>query len=222
MTDSTRNWILALLLGLFLWSFFYFTRVFWYTPWCAVTPSPCVQDHVNAYDRIVFHYGSVSADFWSNVLQNFTGLIVFVAPWLIFSRAIAIKETLITATASFWNLAWNELFHAISQRPRPLVFQGVLGDGAHIGSYTSFYSGHTSFTALAALSFYFLMKRNIPNLPVNARRGLFAVYLLLSIGVAALRVIAGRHYPTDVIAGFIIGSVIAFYFQSKTEKIQAI
>jgi membrane-associated phospholipid phosphatase len=216
MTDSTRKSWFTLLLGLCLWSFLFFTRVYWYTPWCAVNPTPCLQDHVNAFDQIAFHFGSVQADFWSNVVQNFTGVVVFIAPWLLFSRSVAAKETLLTATISFWNLALNELFHTITQRPRPLVFQGVFGDGANIHNYTSFYSGHTSFTALASLSFFFIMKRNYSSLSPSTKKGLIFVYLLLTITVATLRVVAGRHYPTDVIAGFAVGSLIALYFQKRS------
>ena len=136
--DSTRKWIFVLLLGLILFSFLFFTRIYWYTPWCAVHPTPCIADHVNALDRIVFQFSNVRADFWSNIIQNFVGIIVFLAPWLLFSWKIATEETLITASISFWNLSCLEMVRVLVQRPRPLVFQSVFGDGANIHAYTSF------------------------------------------------------------------------------------
>jgi membrane-associated phospholipid phosphatase len=213
--DSTRKWLFALLLGLIIWSFLFITRIQWYTPWCAVTPTPCLADQVNALDRIVFQFRNVQADFWSNVIQNFVGLVAFIAPWLIFSRKIALHETLITGTISFANLACLEITRTLVQRPRPLVFQGVLTDGANIHSYTSFYSGHTSFVALASLSFFFIMKRRFSNLSKTVHNSLIAAYLLLTITTGVLRVLGGRHYPTDVVVGMIMGSVIALFIQKK-------
>ena len=214
MNDSSRKSWFSLLVGLFLWSFLYFTRVYWYTPWCAVNPTPCIAEHVNAMDRIVFQFSSVQADFWSNVLQNFAGIVVFIVPWLLFKKKTALEETVLVAKISLWNLAWLEVARAVVQRPRPLVFQSVFGDGANIHQYTSFYSGHTSFTALATLSFYFMMKRRFSLTPF-AKKGLIFAYLTLTFAVATLRVTGGRHFPSDVIAGFVIGSVIALYFQKK-------
>lgn len=219
MKDSTRKWIFTLLVGLILWSFFYITRRVWYTPWCAVNPTPCVMDHVNSLDRLVFQFGNVQADFWSNVIQNFMGILVFVSPWFLFSRAIALQETLVTATISFWNLAWLEAVRALVQRPRPLVFHNVFGDGGNIHQYTSFYSGHTSFVALASLSFFFIMKRRYPSLSPLAQRVLVGASLSLTFLTGTLRVLGGRHYPTDIVAGLIFGFLLAIYFQKKIDTV---
>ncbi len=213
--DTKRLWWFALLLGLVLWSFLYFTRIYWYSPWCAVNPTPCIADQVNSLDRIVFQFGNIQADFWSNVLQNFVGIAVFLVPWFLFSKKIALEETLITGTITFWNLAWLEGFRALVQRPRPLVFHSVFGDGANIHQYTSFYSGHTSFVALASLSFFYMMKRRYPSLSSFTQKQIFLLYLVLSLLTGVLRVWGGRHYPTDTLAGLMMGSFITLYFQKK-------
>jgi len=215
--DSTRKWLFTLLLGLIIFTFLFFTRIYWYSPWCAVTPTPCVVSQVNVFDRIVFQFNSIRADFWSNVIQNVIGFIVFITPWLLFSRKIALEETLYTASISFWNLACLEVVRALVQRPRPLVFQSILGDGANINSYTSFYSGHTSFVALATLSFYFIMKRRFKNISSLQKAILIFSYGLLTILTGTLRIIGGRHYPTDVIAAALIATLITIYFQRKVD-----
>jgi membrane-associated phospholipid phosphatase len=213
MKDSTRKWTFTLLVGLILWSFLFLMRIYWYTPWCATTPTPCLVDQVNLLDRIVFQFNNVQADFWSNVVQNFTGLIVLVAPWFLFKKETALEETLITASTSFWNLAILESVRAIVQRPRPLVFNSVLGDGANIHQYTSFYSGHTSFVALAGLSFFFILKRRLPNLSKRAQTLILITGLGMTLLTGILRVWGGRHYPTDVLAAIIFGTSIALYFR---------
>ncbi len=216
MKDSTRKWIFTLLVGLVLWSFMFFTRVYWYSPWCSTHPTPCLSEQVNFLDRIVFQFSNVQADFWSNVIQNFAGLVVFIAPWALFRKSIALEETLITASVSFWNLAWMEIIRALVQRPRPLVFRDVFGDGANIHQYTSFYSGHTSFVAIATLSFFFMMKRRYPSLSSLTRNGLLLTFLGLTTLTGMLRVWGGRHYPTDVMAGLLFGTLLTLYFQRKT------
>jgi membrane-associated phospholipid phosphatase len=218
--DSTRKWLFTLVLGLIIWSFLFFTRIYWYTPWCAVNPTPCLADHVNQLDRIVFQFGSVQADFWSNVTQNFVGIVVFILPWFLFSRKIALAETLITASITFWNLAWLEVFRAIAQRPRPLVFNSVFGDGANINQYTSFYSGHTSFVAVATLSLYFLMKRQYPSLSRTVQKSLLLAFVLFTLLTGTLRVLGGRHYPTDTLAGMLIGIMIVLYFQKRVDTVR--
>jgi membrane-associated phospholipid phosphatase len=218
MKDSTRKWIFTLLVGLVLWSFMYFTRVYWYSPWCSTQPTPCLSEQVNFLDRIVFQWSNVQADFWSNVIQNFAGLVVFIAPWALFRKSVALEETLITASISFWNLAWMEIIRAVVQRPRPLVFHNVLGDGANIHQYTSFYSGHTSFVAIATLSFFFMMRRRYPQLSTTTRNGLLLNFLGLTILTGILRVLGGRHYPTDVLAGLLVGTALTLYFQRKTAQ----
>jgi membrane-associated phospholipid phosphatase len=215
MKDSTRKWIFTLLVGLVLWSFLFMMRVYWYTPWCAVTPSPCLADQVNFLDRIVFQFGSVQADFWSNVVQNFTGLMVFLTPWFLFKKEEAFEETLITASTAFWNLAILESIRAMVQRPRPLVFNSVLQDGANIHQYTSFYSGHTSFVALAGLSFYFILMRRMPQLSKKGQAAILSAALTITVLTGILRVLGGRHYPTDVLAAIFFGALIALYFRRK-------
>lgn len=215
MKDSTRKWSFTLIMGLVLWSFLFLMRAQWYKPWCAATPTPCMADQVNWLDRIVFQFGSVQADFWSNVVQNSVGIAVFLIPWFILPKTKAIKETLITGSIAFWNLAFLEVVRALVQRPRPLVFSNVMGDGTNINQYTSFYSGHTSFVALATVSFVFMITRHRQELSKTSRISLWVGAAFFTALTGILRVLGGRHYPTDVIAGLLAGFVIASFFQRK-------
>lgn len=220
MKDSTRKWLFSLILGLMIWSFLFFTRIYWYKPWCAVDPSPCQIDTVNSLDRIVFQFSNVQADFWSNVSQNFIGIFVFAAPWFLFSRRSALAENLYIACISFWNLAWLEIVRAAVQRPRPLVFNGVMSEGANIHQYTSFYSGHTSFVTLASLSFFFMMKRRYPGLGRTTLGLLLMISLSISVLTGTLRVLGGRHYPTDVIFALIMGIILTLHFQKRIDALR--
>jgi membrane-associated phospholipid phosphatase len=216
---SRGRFIGLIVTPLVLWAVFYAVRPFFYHAWCAVDPSPCTFTSVNPFDRMVFQYSSMRADFWSNVLQNLTGLIVFTLPWLWQSagkdkRQTALQESFYLLTITFWNLCCLELVHLISQRPRPVVFNSPFTDGANISQYTSFYSGHTSFAALATLGLFLVAKRHFRESPHRKRINalFFGYYLLNSCLVGLLRILGGRHFPTDVIIGWIVGSLFATFF----------
>ena len=221
-----RSWIGFLLLPLAIFVVLYGLRSFFFHPWCAVNPSPCTLDSVNKFDRIAFSYGSMRADFWSNVLQNLVGVLAFTLPWAWYwgkERVRALQETFLLMNISFWNLALMELIRTLVQRPRPVVYHSPLTEGANIHQYTSFYSGHTSFTALACLGLFFIASRRFGGSERTAARTnqwvyfcVLGFYLLSTFGMGLLRVWGGRHFPSDVIFGAAAGSAIALFFNGMT------
>ncbi len=79
----------------------------------------------------------------------------------------------------------------------------------HPGAYDrnlSFYSGHTSFAfATATSAGTIFMMRDYPEAPVVLGVGLAA-----ATGVGYLRIAAGEHYLTDVLAGAAAGGLVGF------------
>ncbi len=82
-------------------------------------------------------------------------------------------------------------------RERPFAAQrGVTAITKPLDRY-SFPSGHT----LHAVAFSVMLAHYLP--------GLLVVTLPFTLSVAASRVVLGLHYPTDVLAGALVGSVLA-------------
>ena len=208
-----RSLLATILLPSGIYLSFFLARPLWFKPWCATDPTPCTVDRVNGLDRIAFGFHSVFADFLSNLIQNSIGVLAFALPWLLIRRGMArslnLNLALLSATA--WNGVVVEAVRALAQRPRPLVFRSPTGDGANIHQYTSFYSGHTSFVALALLMSCLSLRDHIEG---EKRRTIltlaWAAYPLLTALTACLRVIGGRHYPTDTLAGFFFGSLVGW------------
>ena len=94
------------------------------------------------------------------------------------------------------------------QRPRPFVAYGdIIQKDQHVGSY-SFPSGHTSsaFALATSVSLFY------PKWYVIVPAGIWAC------SVAYSRMYLGVHYPTDVVAGALIGSgtaALSFWLSRK-------
>jgi membrane-associated phospholipid phosphatase len=88
------------------------------------------------------------------------------------------------------------------QRERPIVEDSV----PHAEGY-SFPSGHVLNITVAASVMVFLLW---PLLSVTGRRAAIAVATLAVIVVGLDRVLIGAHFPSDVVAGFILGVGIVF------------
>ena len=93
----------------------------------------------------------------------------------------------------------NNLIKNIVQRPRPFVTFTDLQIIIPTPSEFSFPSGHTSSSFAAAAVFY----RHLPK-----RLGIPSVVLAGLIGFSRLYV--GVHYPTDVIAGVVMGILLSY------------
>jgi undecaprenyl-diphosphatase len=87
------------------------------------------------------------------------------------------------------------------------LFHRARPDLLHIVQETgySFPSGH----ALATMCFYgmaaFLMMRTIPSW--RGRLAVITLTLILSVAIGISRIYLGVHYPTDVVAGYAVGSM---------------
>lgn len=88
----------------------------------------------------------------------------------------------------------------------------LIHDQARSNVNESFLSGHTSwaFTAATVGATLFTLKLRTNRTP--AARAAVGLTWVVSVGaattVATLRVVAGRHYPTDVLAGAALGTLI--------------
>jgi undecaprenyl-diphosphatase len=89
-----------------------------------------------------------------------------------------------------------EIIRLFYHRPRPFVYHSV--SKLFSESSYSFPSGHTIFFFALAAAVYFY----------NPRAGNWLFVLAAVIGVA--RIAAGVHYPSDILAGAILGIITAY------------
>ncbi len=128
-------------------------------------------------------------------------VIVAVPLWFRRHRRAAVYTVLVMVTDSL-------LYDSIKQlygRSRP-VWQDPLGQLTS----KSFPSGHSASTAAFAgiviVLATMLIRRG------NLRRAVYAVAVLLPLVVGADRVLLGRHYPTDVVGGWLLGACVTLFW----------
>jgi membrane-associated phospholipid phosphatase len=171
-----------------------------------ITPRcPCDPNEVNAFDRGAIGNKSPTAA----TLSDVTVLAVLVAPlaidavnlggfhqvwWqdaVVFAQTLAINGALMT-TAKF-----------VVQRPLPRTYAGDPSLIDRPEGYRSFYSGHTS-TVFAGLSATAMTIR----LRYGEKTWPWIVTGVVGTSVAIERVADGRHFPTDVMAGAVMGTAV--------------
>ncbi|NCI47998.1 phosphatase PAP2 family protein [Sediminibacterium soli] len=93
------------------------------------------------------------------------------------------------------------------KRPRPLAYNAGLDSIARsgVGMQKSFFSGHVSFAATAT---FFAVKTytDYHNIKGWKRIGLYALASIPPLVTGYYRERSGRHFKTDIIAGFIAGA----------------
>jgi len=116
-------------------------------------------------------------------------------------------DVVVLANAVAWTSAATEWLKVGFHRARPALYRdGAAQAAAEATNRRSFPSGHTSIAFATAVAYTTLSQRQ--QLPHATRNSL----LLLggATGVGALRVLGGKHFPTDVLAGAALGSAIGW------------
>tara|TARA_B110000483_G_C18189068_1_gene540203 strand:+ start:2033 stop:2809 length:777 start_codon:yes stop_codon:yes gene_type:complete len=131
--------------------------------------------------------------------------VVFLVPSVRDERVF--EDIMLYAEAVSWSAAVNMSVRAIKLWPRPLVHNDQ--SGPHKGeAYGSFYSGHASNSFAFATAFVHRQYHVHPHSKSNIWWASGA-YLIASL-TSSTRVLSGKHYPTDVIVGALMGSSISY------------
>jgi membrane-associated phospholipid phosphatase len=174
---------------------------------------PCRSSDVHGIDRFPIGRRSRLADQLSNITGGAVSALAVLldaldvhrsgGPWAGFADDMVVMAEVVAV-----NGALTQLVKFGVRRPRPNVYD-VAASSPEIndpGNYLAFYSGHAS-TAFAAGMFYattFALRH-----PDSGARGVVYGGAAVAAGsVGLLRVLAGEHFPTDVIAGAAVGGAL--------------
>jgi membrane-associated phospholipid phosphatase len=169
---------------------------------------------VSSFDRSATHNFYELADDMSDVALILTGaspaLLTLPEMWDLKKRWMNIVTLAVMyGETSMWTLGATELTKALVKRPRPYMYNEKVSMETKLeASYTSFFSGHTSFAFCGAVFVSTVFSDIYPDSPWR-----FAVWggSVAAAGLTGyLRYVAGRHFPTDILVGAAVGSVFGF------------
>lgn len=176
-------------------------------PKSAPSCAPCDPASLPGIDRSALRTFSGSAGTASTALV--AGLIGFagIASFEGATPAQRRGHVAVFANSLAWTFAATDWIKVVVRRKRPVLYTAGAAAAAHDpNSQRSFPSGHAS-VGFAAATTYLMMARR-EGLPHRTRNAL--LLYAGALGVSALRVSAGKHFPTDVLGGAVLGTGIGW------------
>lgn len=165
---------------------------------------------INFFDRIATKFSSEKADKLSDkTLLASTGLPLLLLAGRDTRRDFG-KITILFAETMLLNQGFTDIIKSVSLRPRPYVFDENLPPSTILSSNdrASFLSGHTSGSAAASFFFARVFSDYYPD--SNLKPYVWGLAIGMPALTGYLRVRGGQHYPTDVLAGYLLGASIGY------------
>ena len=193
------------------------------TPWFlnlgpAYCAPLCDSNSLNALDR---PFAGRYSPNWTTAGTVFAGLAVAAAPSLLFtfeSPRNAANDLVVVAESVLFSNALGVIFNVGVRRPRPFLYSesAPLTDRLDTNASLSFYSGHTAASFAATIGTW----RTLERLHVAPKWKWLAlgVGLAGSSFVAISRVVAGDHFPSDVIVGAGMGTSFGFLMPALHDR----
>ena len=166
-------------------------------PSCGST-APCDKATIPGIDRWALRGPNQRWDDISTVLV----LTVAVGTWSDEWQGGDLGRARIVASieAASWAMAGTQILKVAVERKRPVLYEtGSLITAADMDNQRSFPSGHAA--AAFALATSYALDRGALGQP----KAKAVALLVVATGVGVLRVVAGKHFPTDVAAGAAMG-----------------
>lgn len=166
---------------------------------------------VNSFDRIAIGNHNTAADLTSDFIQYSMVALAGVSTMAMSEFRGPEFGTLFTMLAETFvlQLGVSYAFKNGISRPRPYVYNpGFSNQGLGRSDFQSMISAHSCTVFMAATFISTVFSDLYPD--NKAKYAVWAVSLSAATAAACLRVVAGEHYPTDIIAGAVVGGIIGW------------
>lgn len=165
---------------------------------------------IHSFDRVATNHFSLKAHEASNYFWYGS----HAAPFLLLagkeSRAEFAKIMVLYSEAAIINSGLTLLTKYTVRRPRPFNFDPNTSQEkkSKVNAKASFFSGHASITATNCFFSAKVFSNYYPDSKFKPLVWAAAVTIPAITGY--LRVRGGRHYPTDVIGGYVVGAAVGY------------
>ncbi len=165
-----------------------------------------------AIDRGAVNQNSKNADHWSDVGQF--GALATPVLAIVLSESLRSEAgpiTLMGLQGFFISNGLTKYTKTLAERPRPFVYRQFdehFNQPISKAATESFISGHTSSSAYFS---FFAAKIIVDHSPdSNLKPLIWTIAAAIPALTGYLRYKAGKHFPTDIIAGYLVGAVTGF------------
>jgi membrane-associated phospholipid phosphatase len=190
--------------------------------------NPPDKNSINSFDRKATSYWSPS----DSKTSDYVLISITVLPVLFLAEHHTERDILSLAAMSLevftFNYGVTTIAKNLSHRTRPYVYNTdvPIETRTGAGSKESFFSGHTSQTAAGTFLFAKVISDYHPNMRPGLKTGMWIFAATVPAIEGYLRVQAGKHFYTDVMAGYAIGAasgwLIPHLHQRKKYKEQKV
>ncbi|HEX6053693.1 MAG TPA: phosphatase PAP2 family protein [Gemmatimonadaceae bacterium] len=173
------------------------------------------------FDEAVLHWMGQNQTEW---LERLMVEVTMLGTWIVVLSIVGVAglflwltqhrySALLLLVATAGGIGLNSILKIGFDRPRPQVFEW----GTHV-STSSFPSGHAMSAAVVFITVAYLAARLQKT--HKARIATLAVAAIIVASICFSRMYLGVHYPSDVIAGVVIGLAWAAFCMATLEAIQ--
>ncbi len=184
------------------------------------------RNDVNWFDRGATNNWSQTAADWSDVLLA----TAIASPLFLFGSSAVRNDAGTYATMYVQNVlsvySVSHLPKALVNRYRPYVYNKDVSneEKQSLDATHSFLSAHTAVGFASAIFLSVTFDKYNPNSSLSPY--IWTSSLLLATSIGYLRYAAGQHFPTDIIAGAVLGSVIGYLIplihERSTENVELV
>lgn len=126
-------------------------------------------------------------------LGNTVSILIIV---IIFLLILKKEDGILLGISTISSVIVNTIIKYIIKRPRPTHLR-LISQGGY-----SFPSGHAMISICVYGMLLYLIHKNIKNKTIKYFLTIFIIFLIISIGLS--RIYVGVHYPSDILAGYLL------------------
>lgn len=173
---------------------------------------------LNSFDSWAVKKHSNTAKNWSDYLLYYHAIMPLILLAEIDNSDISYSYSYMYVEAQIVNLGLNIFTKNLATRNRPYAYNQTVPLTQKLTPDTrlSFYSGHTSFAFTSSV--YTSKMFSELNINPDLNPVVWSINLLTASLTGYLRIEAGKHFPTDVIVGAIVGSTIGYFLPEIHRK----
>lgn len=175
-----------------------------------------VTNNIKTFDDSIYNFlfslRSKYLDLYFINITKFANTISILVLVIILLLTLKKEDGIILGISTISSVVVNTIIKNIVRRPRPSHLRLITQGGY------SFPSGHSMISVCVYGLLIYLVIKNIKNIKLKVTLIIILLLLIFSIGLS--RIYVGVHYPSDVLAGYLLAASILIVIISLYNKVR--